>query len=173
MASDEFPQWLNISTASNATTNNFGQTETKTPVTIGSKLIMEILAIEHQHTSWDVVSDADVTASFTCQLTSATLAAQIALNDSRVIAMGFDEQLILEAFEGTETGGAGAALQPNTRMDKYAEGGKGFLYAGTSIFANINTVASNNIRSYRARILYRMVKVTDTELLGLVAQLQQ
>lgn len=170
MAADKFPQWLNLTSVTESAAAVFTQSQTAMPVRISALEVMEILAVEYEITGGLFASlDADVTNVVQAQITEDSQSAMIALNNSNVI----DKVRLIENIifsESTETGGAGFSTI-RTILHNFAPNGKGFLYAGQSMFVGVDQFSGNpTVMTANIRILYRLVKVTANELIGLVRQ---
>ena len=170
MATDKFPQWLNLTSVTESASAVYTQSETQMPVRIGALEVMEILAIEFEITGGLFVSiDQDLTNVLQAQITRNSQTAMIALNDSDIVdKVRYVESLMYA--ESTETGGAGFSSERVTLHD-FGLGGKGFLFAGQQMFVGVDQFSGTpTVSTCNARILYRLVKVTANELVGLVRQ---
>lgn len=170
MAVDKFPQWLNLTSAVQTSATGFIESETAMPVRIQALEVMEILAIEYEFSGGSMQSvDAEFSNALIANIYENSRTANIALNDSRCV----DKAIIVLSMvtpESTETGAAGYAYE-NIILHDFAKGGKGFLYAGQSMFVGVDQDAlAVSLLTVAARVLYRLVKVTANELIGLVRQ---
>lgn len=171
---DVYPQWLNLTRASEVVAGDFIQSETALPVRISDRQVMEIMATE-----WDVTipfppPDAVQSSRHrfaSCQMSRRTQSGEMVLNDPDCIDK---TKPSLDAIfaEASESGGAGGAYNGIILHD-HASNGKGFLYAGTAIFLGLDTsgiTGDTTLVALSGRVKYRLVKVTAEELIGLVQQ---
>lgn len=148
--------------------NTYTETETKTPVR--DNLIMEVLAVEFEINTL-------LTNSLQGNHTGAILQiGQKASTDSDTInnrdkVSSWRPGMENIAMEATETG-TGGASQPLVEYRDYgsAGGGKGFLIASPSLFLGIKGSVQIAARTATCRILYRLVKVSTEELIGLLRE---
>lgn len=173
MAVDKYPQFMRLSRATEAVAGTAVETETQTPVRRSESLVMEILMAEFEFSGGGCGdTDADVAieekASITTR-TSGSTPAVARLNDSSLISLA-KIRYNVEYGEATETGGGGWSENRITRND-YSSSGYGFLCAANSLFLQVDgSTSCEGVLAADARILYRLVKVTANELVGLVEQ---
>lgn len=169
-AADKFPQWLNLTTTIQTVATDYKESETKVPVRIQALEVMEILGVEYEIVGAAMNGkDADFTNNILMHLASDSRSTIIDLTSSKCLDK--HGQIVSgQAMEVTETGAAGYAYK-SIVWHSFAAGGKGFLYGQDQIFLGIDqdTIAQN-LLTVRARVLYRLVKVTATELVGIVKQ---
>lgn len=164
------PQWLNLSAATTGGTDVYGEAETQTPNRVGpANTVMEILKIQYQLPAPVAGEDADKRYQRFAHVARSSQSAVLDLNArecvDRVQTIG------VQAFaEATETGGAGWHEENVITHDLSDGNGNGVLYGGSSIFLGFDTGDWNAASTLYARILYRMVKVTAAELLGIVQE---
>lgn len=151
----------------------FTQTETQLPVRIDARQVMEILGVEYQVPPGNIASaggtSTDEFQNGMTQITKRSQSAEIALSDADCV----DKVKIwtMDKFaEATETGGAGFNGDEVIWHD-FASSGFGFLVASQSMFLAIDwTTVHTPVLTSQARLLYRLVKVSAEELIGLVSQ---
>ena len=170
MAVDRWPQWLNLTTAVQTVATDYIQSETSAPVRLASLEVMEILGVEWSFLGASMQGlDAEFANILRAHISKATRGSPAALNDPNVI----DQMNIqLQTFfpEATETGGAGQSDQRVIYHD-FSSSGKGFLSAATAFFLGIDQDSqAQNLMTVQARMLYKIVKVTANELVGLISQ---
>ena len=166
MAKDKFPQWLNLTSVTESAAATFTQSETTMPITI-DRQVMVIEKIQYEITGGLFASlDADNTNVVQAQITEDSQTAMISLNNNNVVdKVRINESIVFA--ESTETGGAGLSTQRVILHDF----GKGFLYAGAKMFVGVDQFSgAPTVMTANIRILWRIVTVTEAELLGLVRQ---
>lgn len=169
---DKFPQWLNLTEAKEVVAGTAIESSTNTPSTPETATIMEILGVEHSLLGGDIIGiltskSVNIRGSISGKSSGATPAI-VEIDDPDCLSV---ETITVAqtAFEATETGAAGSAAR-RTIFTDYAAGGKGFLYAGKTIYSQVDGSVSASVVTHKCRVLYRLVKVTATELVGLLAQ---
>lgn len=168
MAVDKYPQWLNIGSLAESAANTYTEVEVQAPARLSAFEVLEILGVEFRMNPGGTVADADEDAVLIFQVTETTQTGNVNMNNPDLISQ-VKQQLRQEAFEATETGGAGWAIDQTMYVD-YAAGGNGFLSAAQSLFLGIQGTGHAAISSCSARLLYKIVKVSANELIGLVSQ---
>ena len=167
-----FPSWLNLNTALEAAAGTAVEVETTLPVRIGESQVVEILAVQ-----WDIIigspagNTADLVADVIASLSkrsSGSTPAVVELSDPDCIDRVTIRQAII-ALEATETG-AGGLSQKLTIYHNFAHGDKGFLVAANSLFLAIDGLSTLAVSQAFCRVLFRLVKVSAQDLLGLVSQ---
>jgi len=169
MPIDTYPQWLNMTPVSEAAAGTFIEQQTVMPVRIDNRQVLEILGVETEISGGSQSAvDADTEVEIVIQLTKRTQTARVALQDPDIVHLR--SQLVAQQYaEATETGG-GPYSYSKTRYTDYASGGKGFLVAAQSLFLGVVGSATIAVVTARCRFLYRLVKVSAEELIGLVQQ---
>jgi len=170
MGIDVYPQWLNLTSVTEAVAGTLKQSETKMPIRIENLQVMEILKIQFEITGGSISGiDADHFAGINGQITETSETTLLALNDRNLI-QNFRKLMVMQFAESTETGGGAFTIDYVFEFD-YDVGGKGFLYAGVSMFLAVKQDSSApGVASLNARLLYKLVKVSANELIGLVRQ---
>ena len=174
LITDVKPQWLRLGIPT-LSAGNYAESETRTPVVAGGKLVMEILKIQYDLPTPDMssagASSADELAQHDVHLSS----------KSETVIQNFIENTVIDKArtkvmsqfaEATETGGAGFVVEEIVVHDLTDGRGNGVLYAAQAIFLGSLTSGITTV-SPRVRILYRLVKVSADELLGIIADFLQ
>lgn len=171
IAIDKYPQWLNL-TGIAANGETYAESETTLPIRISDRQVMEVLAVEFDHQQDPFASpattDPDTQQKHSLQITTRSKTVILGINEPDLIDKSIVNQES-QYSEVTEAGGAGMSSE-NVVLHDFAGSGKGFLVASQSLFLGIDTTTAANSRTSDARILYRLVKVTAEELIGLVQQ---
>lgn len=163
---DIYPQWLNLTKTVESATNTY--TETETASAVRGNLVMEIMAIELEINTLLSNTLASAHSGAILQVNKKASTDSRTINDNAVLRSWRPghEQVAMEA---TETGAAGSS-QPLVSYQEYAPGRKGFLMASPTLRLGIKGTLQIAARTATGRILYRLVKVSDSELLGLLSE---
>ena len=124
------------------------ETELQNPVDLGTALISETIV--------------------TVGISKGTPSARERKNDPNLI-YSHAKSTHLDYAEATESGG-GATSQDMMHTEDFAQGGRGFLIATDNIRLWIISSGESATNTVYGRILYRIVKVSAEELIGLVSQ---
>lgn len=168
MAVDIYPQWVNLT----ATTFNgvtYQETETALPNFLASTEVLEVLMAEYEYQMAVLASAAATSGDEShigqVHISARTQAAILALSDPACIDK-VRPNSETQYGEATETGGAGLHRETVVLHD-FAQGGKGFLVAASSLFLGCIGSTAQFTGIVRARLLVRVVKVTAQELIGM------
>lgn len=166
------PQWLNIPKIAETAQGTFVQSGAiQTPVARESGLAMEVLKVQWlagdpgTHTR-----DADTNMLVQGQITTRSKSGMITSFAFDVIARLEMEKHIAFA-EATETGAAGYSNNNAPIDDLEAADGRGFLTVARSFYLGYKTTTiSGSLSTLSARILYRTVRLSKEEMLGLLEE---
>ena len=169
IAKDEYPQWWLLATAKESTDGTYLETAAeRSPIVIHSDRVMEILGYQWEFSGvLNPDANVDASGSIRGQVTSKSKTAMSLIDDADVVVK---ESIFLhrEFAEGTPTGGAGWAAKA-TGYVSWSDNGKGPLYAMPEVFVAVQGDTEWQTTNFSVKILYRLVKVTKDELLGLLA----
>jgi len=168
---DNYPQWFNMSSVT-ANGSTFATQETVTPVRRQESFVMEILAVQWR-VPWRNIDSVGATSpdterSIQAMITTTQQTAIISIANATVIDRE-DKQLETQFAEATETGGAGVAA-PTITLNDFATSGRGFLSAANVMHLAVDSNDSSYADNIDARILYRLVRVSSAELIGIIEQ---
>lgn len=165
---DQYPQWLQLPNVIETAAGTFTQSvATQSPVIPASNVVMEILAVEWNldHSGVQALS-ADQQANLEAQITSSSQIGMITFNDPALIDRAKDELAVIR----NDATGVSVSVMDAIKLHDFGSSGHGFLTAARQFF--IANLSSTNLSPLQAsaRILYRLVKVTEAELLGLIQE---
>mgnify|MGYP001454210536 CR=1 FL=1 len=174
MAKDEYPQWMTMPVVTESAVGTYTTESKQTPVVRESSKVMEILAVEWElddasHVSIGAAS-GDEKFQSRAQLTTDEKA-DIGSMATKGLIDKFGKETHSQFAEADETGGAGFS-SVDTVLHNFAQGGKGFLTAAETFHLGVKGNSGENaVIGVSCRILYRLVKVSAEELLGLLTSL--
>ena len=171
---DKHPQWMNLTTATlNGTT--IVVSETNAP-NMGTNQVMEILKAQYDHAMPVLASAGAVSGDESNELQAIITQGStpgtgnlVGLNDNRCIDR-LHRKEESQFAETTETGGGPFASELITIHDFTDGKGNGFLVSSQVIFLQVQGSNATMIQEVRARLLYRIVKVSSEELIALTRQ---
>lgn len=169
---DVHPQWFNVNLAKESVLETLVEVETPLPIRVSERQVMEILGV-----MWNINAGqqpgiaVDHGAQFQAQLTKRAIGAtsfDLVPRNNIIDWVGFRETFILV------TSGATISMREQTIWHDFASSGKGPLLGSQSIFLQVVSTSDINgsmqLGSASVRILYKLVEVTATELIGLVQE---
>lgn len=171
---DKFPQWMNLTQiVLNSTT--IVVSETVAPK-LGENEAMEVLKVQYDAPMTILASQATLSNDEANELLISIVQGSnpgttlmVFLNDQRCIDHLHKKEESQYA-ETTETGG-GPVYSPLVHIHDFTDGGgRGFLISTERVFMQGQGSNANMVQTQRARILWRAVKVTASELLQLSRQ---
>lgn len=169
---DKHPQFLNIR-ATESAPNTYTSRSVRTPVVRGfgisgeKAIVMEILKIFMNCAMSDIVNDT-VTA-VNIQLTKHVQTAILNVDDPEIIAM---RTKTTYCYDTGTTDATIVTSDPGEWLEwDLSDGqGNGWLFAYEEIHLGVHSLLNANVKEGGAKILYRMVEVTASELLGLLGE---
>jgi len=168
---DRYPQWLNLADAVEDTAGTFKEVETRSVVDLSAGQVMEILKIQNEWKARTMGQQANAEFTRSAQISTKTQTAIQTLAQPEIIDKFSDGSNISYA-EATETGAAGNDENQIEIHDFSSGDGHGFLTATKSFFLGVQGKATFSVMRSSCRILYRLVKVSSAELIGLVQETQ-
>lgn len=165
---DIHPQWMEIAKVVESAAGTFTEgSGAPTGLSRRERFAMEILGVQWIANFAGLQGlTADLQAQLHAQLTSASQDSIILDQWNSVI---IDQYKIEVAYVFT-TSGATLALQEMTVFHDFASSGHGPLTVASKFFLSLVGNSSLTVLSAACRILHRFVRVTDEELLGLLAE---
>lgn len=165
---DKYPQWLQLPRVVEEAAGTFFEgVQTQSPVIPSSNVVMEILGILWEvDTSGLQAVSADLQADLNYQITTSSQTAVISVSDPACV-----NRVKLE-FAAIRNDATGVAMQMEDTViwHDWASSGHGPLTAARKFFLGIRGNSAISAISFEARMLYRLVKVTEAELLGLIQE---
>lgn len=164
---DENPQFMNLKiteSAANTYTEDSESTPVVTQLVDGNAQVIEILKIMTNLEAPDLLAATKSTSNM--HISSKSETAIKYLEDSNVI-IHEDRQVEAVGARTAEATGVTNCKHPAIYDFTDAEG-NGLLFAGKKIYIGVTGVGCNNPMSARAKILYRLKKVSAAELLGII-----
>lgn len=154
---DQKPQMLRMQVVGSAA-NTFTEASFPTPNLTEAGYVMEILRIYFElEGTLDMIADDRISYG----IWENSRAALPHLNDAGVVAKVKIHSTLL-----TE----GASTTYETNQQDFTDGnGNGLLYGRKEIFIGVEGISQTNAITVNAAILYRLVKVTPAELVGLIS----
>ncbi len=173
---DIHPQWFIFDpvteTSSGAYTEGAAE---RTPTHPHQNLIMELIKVHWRLSGTPAIASpaavsTDEQIQVAAQITDRTQTTIVALNNPNLVAMIHEEIAQIYA-EVTESGGAGFSVTLDRETSLNDEDGHGVLSAAPEMFLAVDgNAAGSGTIGVTARLMHRIVRVSQTELLGLLAQ---
>lgn len=167
---DIYPQWLKIPKVNESAAGVYTEGPgVPTGVSRANGIVMEVLGVQWKtNVSGLQALGADLQAQADAQLTTSTQSAIILddIGDKAIV----DTVKWEYAFQFT-TSGSAMIFEPVVVWHDFASSGHGPLTAAEEFFLGMIGSGSLTVQAQSARVLYRLVKVGSSELIGMIAQL--
>lgn len=165
---DQYPQWLQLPRITESAAGTFAEgVQTQSPVIPQSNKVMEILGVQFEMDSSGVQAvSADLQADMMYQITSSSQSEIISFEDPALIDKVKQELAIIR----NDATGVGMVSEQSSIWHNFATAGHGPLTAARKFFLGVRGNSALAAIGFDARILYRLVQVTEAELLGLIQE---
>lgn len=166
---DTYPQWFRPNTVIESSAGAYTESsQAVTPVNRQTNQVMEILLVQ-----WDIDFSghqgpgADQQVNIDASLiTQEGQASTLPVDDSRCI-----DHIKFEYAVIVITTGVGLSVTETTIIHDFASSGHGFLTAAPLFFLSVDSDSNLAAHRARCRVLYRLVTVSDTELIGMLTDI--
>lgn len=169
MGKDIYPQFMRMPRVTEAVAGTFIQSPSiPTPVQLEDNIVMELLWVDLELDGGGAQANADdVSFELEAQITHQTQAALLGYDNGALIAK-FKETIQLIWAEATETGGQSIVYKGTFREELANKDGRGVLFAGKQLFLGVRGSSGVAALATSCRIAYRLVKLPQTEAIGLI-----